>query len=64
MGHHEIMGLWQPLEGHEVPQFVPSVLLHGPRRCYGIELTRISDLAFWYEEVDAPATTYTDLVIS
>jgi hypothetical protein len=58
MGLHEIMGPWSPREGHEVPQFVPSVLLHEGRRCYGIELVRISDVAFHYDEVLKPTRPF------
>ena len=51
----EIMGLWAPLEGHDIPQFIPNVLVWGQRRCWGIDLVRISDLAFHYTEVVEPA---------
>lgn len=57
-GLQEILGLWKNLPGHNVPQFVPNARLFGPRRAYGIELTHVSDRAFWYDEVETPVTPY------
>lgn len=53
-GLREIMGVWEPLPGHDVPQFVSNVLVLGERRTYGIDLVRTSDRAYWYHEVRTP----------
>lgn len=47
----QIMGLWKPMPGHDVPEFVPQVLLFGDRRCEGISLIRTTHRAFWYREL-------------
>ena len=62
-GLYEILGLWQNLPGHNAPQFVPNALLFGPRRAYGIDLTRVSERAWWYDEVVAPIQPHVEPAI-
>jgi len=53
-GISQITGIWEPRPDHEVPTFVPGVRVAGDRRTYGIELVRVSDVAFHYQEVQPP----------
>jgi hypothetical protein len=50
-GCFQIMGLWEPLPDHDVPEFVPNVLLQGNRRCEGISLIRVTHSSYIYREL-------------
>lgn len=50
-GLYEIMGIWQPIEGHDVPEFAPGIMLHDGRRAEGISLIRQTHRAYWYREL-------------
>lgn len=50
-GLQQIMGLWEPVPGHDVPEFAPNVLLFGDRHAEGISLIRTTHRAYWYREL-------------